>query len=481
MKSRAATRPGSVAGSSGTTTGPGTVRPEGSHGLCWSAGSVDATHVSLLVPSPRLEITSESAPAPTRVSPPGRSRKRRASDPSAASSATAKVRSTTGRGTRAPSSPTVGIVDGARISCPTQSVGRARTRSARRGALGRRQQAGPQGTPAGRRLDGEQQQIVEVGEYVAEAVGPSAPPALGAAQGELLAEQGGGHVAEQPVEGRVLEDPGAERIEDGHPPAPDDLEQSGYTEQRVGPQFHGIAPHVVHPADHRIDRIEPGQRPEPDPVVLDHQVPTLDEGVAEVGGQVGVLEVGLREWARGEDDDPWLVHVLGHRPGDSGPDGPEEAGLALDAGRPVQSREHPGQRRPVDQRVAQPRGRLGPVGHRPEAVGLAHDVDGGQEQPVGVGADAVGARSEEGGMAEDDLGRHHAPGHEGPLAVQVGVHEVEQGGPLHDGSLEGLPVPGVEDQGYRVEGPRPTVASSVDPGVVGGALVAQQPGQLVPA
>ena len=70
------------------------------------------------------------------------------------SSATAKVRRTAGRGSRAPVSVTVGAVDGSMISWPTQSPGRARIRSRRSasppadkveaatGRLGRRR-AGP--------------------------------------------------------------------------------------------------------------------------------------------------------------------------------------------------------------------------------------------------------------------------------------------------------------------------------------------------
>ena len=121
--------------------GPGRRQP----GLCCSAGSADVTHVSLLVPSPRLAITRESASTPTRVSPPGRRRKARAPSPTAVSSATAKVRRTTGRGTRAPSSATVGMVEGSRTSCPTQSPGRDRTRSARASLGGRRQAPRPHG------------------------------------------------------------------------------------------------------------------------------------------------------------------------------------------------------------------------------------------------------------------------------------------------------------------------------------------------
>ncbi len=68
----AATRPGSGVTVSGATGGRTVVRADRSQALCCRAGSVDATQVSLLVPSRRLEIISVVGPAPTRVSPPGR-------------------------------------------------------------------------------------------------------------------------------------------------------------------------------------------------------------------------------------------------------------------------------------------------------------------------------------------------------------------------------------------------------------------------
>ena len=70
----AATRPGSGVEVSATTGGRTVVRADRSQVLCCRAGSAEATQVSLLVPSLRLEMTSESGAAPTRVRPPGRSR-----------------------------------------------------------------------------------------------------------------------------------------------------------------------------------------------------------------------------------------------------------------------------------------------------------------------------------------------------------------------------------------------------------------------
>ena len=234
-------------------------------------------------------------PAGQDVGTRGRTRRR------PCSSATAKVRRTTGRGTSDPSSVTVGIVEGSRISWPTQSPGRARIRSAQVVARVGRAAAGPPpgaGRPTGR--TGQQHQVVEVGQHVAQPVGPARTTSSRGPAGPAprRAAPGPGSPS-RPVRAGFSRIPVPERVEHGHPAAPDHLEQAGHPEQRVGPQLDRVAPLVVHPSDDHVDRVEAGQRPQPDPVVLDHQVPALDQGVAEVGGQVGVLEVGLATGARG--------------------------------------------------------------------------------------------------------------------------------------------------------------------------------------
>ena len=70
----AATRPGRRVEVSATTGGRTVVRADRSQVLCWRAGWAEATQVSLLVPSLRLETMTESGAAPTRVRPPGRIR-----------------------------------------------------------------------------------------------------------------------------------------------------------------------------------------------------------------------------------------------------------------------------------------------------------------------------------------------------------------------------------------------------------------------
>ena len=93
---------------------------------------VEATQVSLLVPSLRLEMTRVSRPAPTRVSPPGRTLYPWPKAPEPCSSATAKVRRTVGRGSMRPGlGHRRGQSTGSMISWPTQAPGRARIRSRR--------------------------------------------------------------------------------------------------------------------------------------------------------------------------------------------------------------------------------------------------------------------------------------------------------------------------------------------------------------
>ena len=231
--------------------------------------------------------------------------------------------------------------------------------------LGFGEEGGVDGGSAERRAHRMEDQPVQVGQHVAEPGSPAAPPGVGAAQLELLAQHSRGQLVEQPGQGHVLDHPGSERVHHRHPPPPGHLEQPGDPEQRVGPQLDRVAPLVVHPADDHVDRVEAHQRPQPHPVVVDHQVPALDQGVAEVGGQVGVLEVGLAQGAGGEDDHPGLVDAFGGGGGDPAADGAEEPGQPLDAGLAVQVGQHPGQDGPVDQRVPEPGRGLGPVARRP--------------------------------------------------------------------------------------------------------------------
>ena len=61
---------------------------------------------------------------------------------------------------------------------------------------------------------------------------------------------------------------------------------------------------VVQPAEDHVDRLEAAEQLEEDAVVADRQVAPLDQRVAEVAGQVGVLEVGLVVGPGRQEHDP---------------------------------------------------------------------------------------------------------------------------------------------------------------------------------
>ena len=77
------------------------------------------------------------------------------------------------------------------------------------------------------------------------------------------------------------------------PPLARRLQQAGHAAAWpiAWPQLERIGVGVVDAPQHDVDGLQPAQRPQPDPAVAHGQVGPLDEVVAEVAGQVGVLEV----------------------------------------------------------------------------------------------------------------------------------------------------------------------------------------------
>ncbi len=106
---------------------------------------------------------------------------------------------------------------------------------------------------------------------------PSTPPGLGAPEGEVLAEQGGGQCVEEAGQRRILDDPAPQRIDHCHPAASGHLQESGHTEEGIGPELDRVAPLVVDPPDDHVDRVEAAERAEPHAVVGHDQVAPLDE------------------------------------------------------------------------------------------------------------------------------------------------------------------------------------------------------------
>ena len=152
--------------------------------------------------------------------------------------------------------------------------------------------------------DGLDDQPVEVGQHVAAADGVAAPPGGHRWQLEGLAEQSLGQPGQERDQAWVFEDPAAEGVDHRHRAQPAGLDQAGHAESRVAFELEGIAKPGVDPAQDDVDGLQSAQGPHPDPARLDGQIRPLDQGVAEVGGEEGVLEGRLAVRARGQDHDP---------------------------------------------------------------------------------------------------------------------------------------------------------------------------------
>ncbi len=133
-------------------------------------------------------------------------------------------------------------------------------------------------------------QVFEHGEHVGARACLAAPPGLRTAELRLLAEKLRRERVEQAADHRVLRDPAPERVDDADPARSDDLEEPGNAEQGVGPKLDRVAVGVVDAPDHHVDPFEAGERPEPEPAVLDDEIAAFGEGVAEIRGEVGMLE-----------------------------------------------------------------------------------------------------------------------------------------------------------------------------------------------
>ena len=126
------------------------------------------------------------------------------------------------------------------------------------------------------------------------------------AQHQCLAEQqraGGRQVG---LQGDVAGHAGADRVGHPHAALARRLQQPRHPTgptvgRRAAGDFEGVGVLVVHPPQHDVDRLEPGQGAQPHPATPHGEVGPLHEVVAEEAGQVGVLEVARVAGPGGED------------------------------------------------------------------------------------------------------------------------------------------------------------------------------------
>ena len=194
--------------------------------------------------------------------------------------------------------------------------------------------------------EGLHDEVLEVGQHVVEPGVVAAPPGRDRRHLQLRPEQHLGQLGEERQEPGVLQHRAAQRVDHRDPSPPASLDQARHAQLRFRAQLERVAESAVDPAEDDVDRLPAPEGPDPDPPVPEGEVRPLHQGVAQPGGQQGVLEGRLRPRAGAEDDDAGLVGGRGCHRLQPGPQGPEERGQAVDLGVPVEAGKHPGHHRP---------------------------------------------------------------------------------------------------------------------------------------
>ena len=276
-------------------------------------------------------------------------------------------------------------------------------------------------------------------------------------------------------EGGGLKHARAQGVGNGDVAGVDGLHEAGDAEVGVGAEFELVAEVIILAAEDDIDGFEAFERFEEDAVVADGEVAALDEGVAEIAGEVGVLEVGFVVGAGGEQDDAGVVAVVGGEGFEGVAQGAEEGGKAADAAVTEDIGEGAGDDDAVFEGVAGAGGCLGAVADDPEgAVGGASDVGGVEVEPAVVGDVGSVEWAEEAAMGEDEFGGEESVVDQALGAVEVGDDGVEEAGALGEGAFDPVPFGSAEDEGDGVEVPGAVHAGGVAVDVVGDAVVVDE-------
>jgi hypothetical protein len=110
---------------------------------------------------------------------------------------------------------------------------------------------------------------------------------------------------------RRIHETAADGIDHIHLLFPTGLNQSGHPVTGAQPQGKGIAGLVGDMADDGLDRLQPGQFLEKHLAVAHGQVLTLHQGIAQVAGEQGVLEIDPTVRSGREQDDAWILAARG--------------------------------------------------------------------------------------------------------------------------------------------------------------------------
>ena len=328
-----------------------------------------------------------------------------------------------------------------------------------------------------RRVSRLDDQFVEMLADIVERRLLAAPPGRHRGHGQRYAEQALANRRQEAHQRTGGEQSAAQRVGDGDPPGTRRVEEAGHAERRLAAQFEGVAIIVILAAQDDVDALEPLQRLQIHRVAAHRQVLPLDQRVAKVTGEVGVLEIGFVVRPRRQQHDVRLLARI-----DRGQRGEavllvvEEIGEVLHA----QVMEHLGEDtrddEPVFQCIAGARRRLRTVGDGPPAaVRRACQVYRVVVQPDTARWPRAATGPQEAVLAIDQRRRQQPLGEQALFAIEVGEHRVHQCCALGDRGGDFGPLVGCDDQRQRVERPRAIGALGIGIDVVGDAVFLDAP------
>ena len=119
------------------------------------------------------------------------------------------------------------------------------------------------------------------------------PPGRDIRDEQLLVQQTPGERRQEGEERRRLDRAGAERIGNRDVAGARRLDEAGHAEDGIRAQFQRVAPGIVHAADDHIHALQALEGFQEDAAVAHGQIVALDQLVAEIAREVGVLEIRL--------------------------------------------------------------------------------------------------------------------------------------------------------------------------------------------
>ena len=215
-----------------------------------------------------------------------------------------------------------------------------------------------------------------------------------------------------------------------------------------------VQPGVVEPPVHDVHGLQPVDRTQPHAALPHHDVGTLDQVHAEARRQVALLHVRVAGRAGRQQHGAWAATVARRRGGQR----PAQfvSGLVDRRGTCGAQAvgQQPGEDAAVQERIAQPGGRVGGVGdHVPRAVPVAGHVERVRRQPAVHRTRPAGSRPVRGQPVQHPT-RQQAGGDQRAGAVAVGQHGLQHTHPLDGSGSEPVELSALDEVRDRIQPPR---------------------------